>query len=154
MNSGAILMSRKQQFKLDIVLKVEAGELDRKTAASALDVTERTIRRYLKSYKDQGIRFVIHGNAGRKPENSLSEVTKQTVLDLYKTRYYDFNMLHALEKINQQLDLNVKRETFRRWCDKEGLITRSRKRRSKGRKYRPRPLKETTRKRTITGYSS
>ena len=29
MNSGAILMSRKQQFKLDIVLRVNAGEIDR-----------------------------------------------------------------------------------------------------------------------------
>ena len=47
-------------------------------------------------------------------------------------------MLHALEKINQELDINLKREVFRKWSHEIGVVKRSRKRRKRVRKYRSR----------------
>jgi hypothetical protein len=96
----------------------------------------------LKDFAKSGVASLLHGNRGRAPKNKTSQQLESVVMGLMKERYYDFNMLHALEKINQQLDLNLKRELFRRWCHTAGLVKRHRKRRSKAR-YRRSRLKQT-----------
>lgn len=133
-----IVLSARDQLKLDLVIKVETGVLDRDSAALALAVDVRTIRRYLKRYREQGTLFVLHGNRGKAPVNKTDRRLKATVQQLVRERYYDFNMLHALEKVNQDLDCDLRREVFRRWCHELGIVKRGRKRRSKPRKYRSR----------------
>lgn len=139
---GGTILTARDQLKLDLITKVEMGVLDREIAALTLDVTERTIRRYIKRYREEGVLFMLHKNKGKTPPNKTNEPLKIEVQTLIRETYYDFNMLHALEKINQDLDCNIKREVFRRWSHEIGLVKRKRKRRSRPRKYRGR-MKQT-----------
>ena len=53
--------------------------------------------------------------------------------ELLKEKYFDFNMLHAREKIREELGAEIKRETFRSWCHEIGMVAQAKKRRSKPR---------------------
>jgi len=100
----------KDQLKLDIIYKIKTGKMTRAEGMVLLNKSESTIKRYIKSYREKGIGFLRHGNCLRKPVNKLAEPLKRKVQELVKDKYYDFNMLHAMEKIKQDVDVDVSRE--------------------------------------------
>ena len=65
------------------------GNKDR--AAMTLDCSKRHVNRMLKAYKEQGRAFFIHGNRGRQPSTTIPEATRNAVVSLYRTKYYDAN---------------------------------------------------------------
>lgn len=71
------------------------GNKDR--AALILGCTKRHINRMLKGYREQGRAFFIHGNKGRQPSSTIPEATRNAVVDLYRTKYYDANFQHYSE---------------------------------------------------------
>jgi len=142
LKNGGIILSARQQLRLDIIVKLEMGVMDRPTAALVLNVSQRTLKRYIHDYRDAGILSCLHGNQGKAPHVKISEDLKDLCMKLMREKYYDFNMLHALDKINQDLDVNIKREVFRNWCHEKGLVKRHRKRRKKPRYYRVRMQQE------------
>jgi transposase len=137
-----LYMSARDQLKLDIIGKVVTGVFDREKACLILDVSERTIRRYLKAYMDKGPLFVKHGNYQRPAINKTSKELKDKVLCLVREKYFDFNMLHCLEKLAEYENIHLKRETFRKWCHEIKMVKRAKRRRSKARYMRTR-MKQT-----------
>ena len=133
-----IVLSARDQLKLDLIGKVESQVMDRGTASMLLNISLRTLKRYIKSYREKGVRSLLHANRGKTPPNKKPDKLKLLAQQLVKERYYDFNMLHALEKINQELDSDIKREVFRKWCHEIKIVKRARRRRVKVRKYRQR----------------
>jgi transposase len=131
-------MSKQQQLKLDIVTKVLAGKMPRSLAIRVLDISYRTLSRYLKAYDEKGILFVLHGNKGRAPHNKIDDETRNTVIHLVKTKYFDFNIVHLWEKLAATENIKVGRETVRRWLTKEGIAPKIRRRRAKIRVRRER----------------
>lgn len=131
-------MGAKDLLKLDIVCKVEAAKLKRLDAETLLQVSPRTLRRYLENYREKGIGFIRHGNRGSEPKNKLDDVIKRRAQHLMKEKYFDFNVSHALEKIREELGIEIKRETFRKWCHEIGMVKRAQRRRSKPRFKRTR----------------
>ena len=71
------------------------GNKDR--AAMTLDCSKRHVNRMLKAYKEQGRAFFIHGNRGRQPSTTIPEATRNAVVSLYRTKYYDANFQHYSE---------------------------------------------------------
>jgi hypothetical protein len=135
------IMSAKQELTLSIVGKVVLGKITRSDAARSLEISERTLRRYLKAYSTKGPRFVKHGNSGRAPVNKTDPTLKSEMLSLMKERYFVFNLTHALQFLRTFENLEVNRETFRRWCKDEDLVKRQKKKRSRPRIYR-KPMAE------------
>ena len=60
-------MNSKSQLTVDIIAKVAEGKIDIINAAKLLNKSRRTIERYLQRYREIGIQFVIHQNAGKCP---------------------------------------------------------------------------------------
>lgn len=133
-----ILLGHRDRFRVEIIYKVYSGQLSRSDAQKILNVSERTLRRYLKGFKADGIAFVIHGNKKRAPKNRSPRELKEEIQELVQERYFDFNMLHALEKIKEEYSLVIKRETFRKWMHEIGMVKRARRRRTKARLARAR----------------
>lgn len=133
-----LILKAKDQLRLEVVAKIESGRMTRKEGSFLLQVSERTLRRYIKHYREKGISFLQHGNCRRKPANKSSDTLKTQAQRLMKDKYFDFNMSHALEKVNEELGVKIRRETFRKWCHEIHLVKRSKKRRSHPRYYRSR----------------
>lgn len=131
-------MGAQEQLILEIVCKVETGKLTRPEGQKLLQISARTLRRYLKNYRKKGVGFVRHGNRGRAPKNKLAPEIKNQVQGLMKEKYFDFNMLHAMEKIKEEIGVTLTRETMRRWCHEIGMVKRAKRRRAIARFKRPR----------------
>ena len=131
-------MSAREQMELDVVGKVVAEMMTRKQAEQILNVSERTLRRYIKGYLIVGVQSIKHGNCNKAPVNRHEDELKMRVQDLVREKYFDFNMTHCLEKLVVVEGIRINRETFRRWCHEIEMVKRAKKRRGKARKYRQR----------------
>jgi len=132
------IMDSKQQLTVDIISKVSEGRMTVCSAIQLLQKSRRTIERYLQQYKTQGLKFVLHGNAGKNPINKLSTKLKSQVQKLIKEKYYDVNLQHLSELLVQRENIHIKRETLRLWAHEIHHVKRAKRRRSKVRKRRDR----------------
>ncbi len=136
------VMSAKEINKLQIISRVAEGKMPRFDAQNLLQVSERTLRRYLKAYAKKGPLFLKHGNHDKAPWNKKPSEIKEAIQTLIRERYYDFNVLHLQEKLQENEGLTVKRETLRKWCHEINCMKRRKRKRLKPRYYRPRMSRE------------
>ena len=106
-------MDSKAQLTVDIIAKVAEGKMDIIHAAKLLDKSRRTIERYLEKYRKVGIQFVVHQNNGRSPANKSSDEVKRAVQALIKEKYFDVNLAHLRELLEDNEKIQVKRKTLR-----------------------------------------
>ena len=66
-------INSKLQLKLDIIAKVDKGKISIINASKLLKKSRRTIERYLKDYRKNGIAFIFHKNKNRIPVNKISK---------------------------------------------------------------------------------
>jgi len=124
-------MSSNEQQIFEIIRQVDSGKLDRRTACEVLDVSERSLYRYLKGFRSKGLMFLKHGNRGRKPSNVHPYEVKAAAIKIMREVLFDFNMTHGREVIQEKFGLKIPRETFRRWCHAGDIVKHRHKRRSK-----------------------
>ena len=109
-------MDSKAQLTVDIITKVAEGKIDVVNAAKLLNKSRRIIERYLKKYRQVGIQFVVHQNTGKPPSNKTCDALKRAVQNLIKEKYFDVNLTHLRELLEDNERIQVKRETLRRWA--------------------------------------
>ena len=131
-------ISSKLQLKLDIIAKVDKGKISIINASKLLKKSRRTIERYLKDYRKNGIAFIFHKNKNRIPVNKISDDVKKNVQKLIRNEYFDFNLTHLKEKLEEDKGILVKRETLRKWAYEIHHVKRAKKRKPKVRKRRDR----------------
>jgi transposase-like protein len=136
------VMKVRDQLKLEIVYKVLSGQMQRLDGQIILGISERTLRRYLRSYNKSGVSFVRHGNFRRAPLNRKPVVLKLQVQKLVQETYFDFNMVHLSEKLFEELGIQIKYSTLRRWCHEIQHVKHAGRRRAKARHYRQRMSQE------------
>ena len=139
---GGIYMSKKGQVTYGVVSEFLEGKLYRKEAAELLSVRERTITRIARRIEAKGLFATIHANRGKKAWNRKSEEMKNQVMELVEREYFDFNMTHCLEKLKEIHGLEIRYETFRKWCHEKKLVKRAKRRKPKARYLRARMQSE------------
>lgn len=134
-----IVMGKEEQLIIHTIANLSRGRMNFQTAMGLLNKSERTVRRWLRFYENHGIAFIHHGNRGKKPINKTDDAFQKQIMKFVECDLYDFNMLHALEKIEAKFSIKLARETFRRWCHEKNLVKQAhKKRRPKARFKRPR----------------
>lgn len=131
-------MSAEEQFKADIIAKVQEGKLRAKEAQKLLQKSEETIRRYRRSYEKRGIAFVKHGNTSCLPWNKKSQEFIQEIRELIRERYFDVNACHLGELLWENHEIRLGREALRKILHQEGLLKKAHHRRRKPRQRRDR----------------
>jgi len=121
----------------EVILKAAAGKLKWWEAAEIMGVTDRTMRRWRERLNE-------HGYSGlwdyRKRSPSPKRVPMQTVeqvLQLYREKYFDFNVQHFHEKLQEQHGIHLSYTWVKTALQTAGLVKR-RKKRGSHRKRRPR----------------
>ncbi|MCB9024701.1 MAG: helix-turn-helix domain-containing protein [Bdellovibrionaceae bacterium] len=76
-----VALNSSEQLKLDIISKLKLKKITKKQACLILNVSERTIERYLEKYNEKGVRFTIHGNKNKVPKNKTSNKLKVEVVN-------------------------------------------------------------------------
>jgi len=133
-----IILDSKTQLTVDIIAKIAEGKISILNAAKLLNKSRRTIERYLQKYQKVGVQFIVHQNSGKSPANKVSDSVKRAVQTLIKERYFDVNLTHLRELLNDNEQIQVKRETLRSWTHEIHHVKRAKRKRSKARKRRER----------------
>ena len=122
-----ITMSVKELRKLQVVNKIIEKEMNQKEAADILGITERQMRRIVKTFRQEGPTGITHKARGKPSNRKIPVKVKDEALDIYRDRYYDFGPTLASEKLSELDGIEVSRETIRGWLIEAGLRKRTRK---------------------------
>jgi len=98
--------------KYDIIKKLVDTNGNKQTAALKLGRTIRTVNRMIAGYHQSGKAFFSHGNHNHQPVTTIPQDTKQTILDLYHTKYYNCNLTHYSELLEDIEHIEVSVSTI------------------------------------------
>jgi len=112
-----------ENFKFQIIKKLVDTNGNKQSACLKIGCSLRHINRLIAGYKASGKTFFTHGNHGRKPATVLPVDTKQLVLDLYRTKYYDANLTHYCELLEEYENINVSVSTINSILRKEFILS-------------------------------
>jgi transposase len=132
-----ISMSVREIRRLKVVQLAIEGGTTQKSAASMLGLSERQVRRLVRSVRVQGERGIIHGSRDRPSNRRIDVKIKEKVLYLYKESYPDFGPTLATEKLLERDGIKISDETLRSWLLEAGIWQKRRKR-SSHRRWRER----------------
>lgn len=107
-------MSEKQWRRLDVVERIERGEMTIAEGATALGISTRQMKRIKKRVGQRGPKAVVHGNTGRAPKHRIATLIRTRVVQLRREKYRGFNDQHFTEKLVEEEHLNISRPTVRR----------------------------------------
>jgi transposase len=86
----------------EVILKAMAGSLKWWEAAEIIGVTDRTMRRWRQRYEEGGYDGLYDYRKRRPSPKRVPLKTVETVLQLYREKYFDFNVRHFHEKLWEQ----------------------------------------------------
>ena len=96
-----VVLTMDENQKYTTIKKLVETNGNKERAALLLVCTVRHVNRLIKGYKQNGKAFFIHGNHGRRPVHALKDNTKQLIIDLYRTKYFDANITHYSELLSK-----------------------------------------------------
>jgi transposase len=121
---------------------VEGGKITLGEAGKKIGVSYRQAKRIKRALRVKGIKGILHGNTGRTPWNRTADWIRQKVLEFSKELYRDFNDTHFTEKLSEDQEIELSRETVRKLRRKAGIEPKRRHRAPGHRKRRERKAQE------------
>lgn len=126
-----VVLKMNENAKYEIIKKLVESNGNKQRAAIEINCTVRHVNRMIKGYKEKGKAFFIHGNRGRKPAHALADSIKQTIVDLYRTKYENTNLTHFSELLEEFDGISVTPNTARSILLQEFILSPKAKRTSK-----------------------
>ncbi len=122
-----IIMSVKEIERLKVVTDVTEKRISQKIASKRLNLSSRQIRRLIKRFKTQGAKGLANKHRNTVSNRKLPDDLRLKVLELYKQNYPDFRPTFFCEKLSELHNIEISKETARKWLLNEGLWKRERK---------------------------
>ena len=133
-----ISMNQREARRLAVLEQVSSKKMSQKRAAELLGLSISRLKALVRDYRENGARAAVHGNVGRAPHNAITVEVKERVVELYRSRYHDFNLSHFHEKLVEEHHLGISRPSVHRILS-EYKIASPRKHRRKKRHHRRNP---------------
>jgi transposase len=121
----------------EVVLKAMAGKLKWWEAAEIIGVTDRTMRRWREQYQEHGYSGLWDYRKRSPSPKRIGVEILERVLQLYREKYFDFNVQHFHEKLRDEHGIEQSYTWVKTALQEAGLVER-RKKRGSHRKRRPR----------------
>jgi hypothetical protein len=130
-------MSQRERTRLDVMRRVDRGELTLAAAAQLMGVSARQAKRVRQAYVERGDAGLVHGLRGRPSNHGLDQKRLGEAMALYDKEYSDYGPTLAAETMREEHEVSVSPSSMRRWLIDSGRW-QVRRRRAKARKWRPR----------------
>jgi len=127
---GWVQMSKQDLKRIEVLTEVSAGGRTTESAAAVLQISVRQAQRLLARYEDGGGAALIHRSRGRPASNRLSHGVREYVLELVRQNYRDFGPTLAAEVLRERHEVDVSRETLRKWMVEADLWLSRKQRRT------------------------
>lgn len=116
-----ITMSIKETSRISVLEKLKQKEIKQGKAARIMGVSVRQVRRLLKNYKKDGASGIIHKLRGLPGNNMVDQKILDQAVTVFKTKYPDFSITLAHEKLTIHHGFPYGRETLRKTLISVGL---------------------------------
>src|SRR5262245_59667507 len=97
-----VTLNRKEQLSVQILGRVDRGELPAGRAVEMLSLSVRQIRRKLAAYRQQGAAALAHGNRGRVPANAMPAEERERMVELATSTYVGCNHTQLAEYLDER----------------------------------------------------
>ena len=121
----------------EVILRAMAGSLQWWEAAEIIGVSDRTMRRWRERYQENGYDGLYDWRKRCPSPKRVPLKTAEAVLQLYREKYFDFNVRHFHEKLVEEHGIRLSYTWVKRALQEAGLVSKQR-RRGKHRRRRPR----------------
>ncbi len=109
-------MTQKERDRLVALKKAKQGLITQKQACAEIGVSERQVRRLLRSLKERGDKAVIHAARGRRSNRKISDEAREKAIGILSQDVYQgFGPTLAAEYLAKKHAVEVSRETLRSW---------------------------------------
>lgn len=125
-----IIMRQKELKRLHVIGKVMERELTQVEAAEILSLSERQIGRIVKRIREEGDKGIQHRSRGKESCRRLPKKLKDRVVELYMRSYKGFGPTFTAEKLYEFDDIDLSKETVRKWLIEAGQWQKGRKTRT------------------------
>lgn len=105
MKKVKLRMNELEKYKVIKELVEHNGNKNR--AALKLNLSIRQINRLILVYKQKGKAGFIHGNRSRKPAKSLNPALANSIILLYRNKYFGFNFRHFHDYLTDEENIHV-----------------------------------------------
>ena len=115
-------MNQAERDRLLTLKKVQKRLITQREAAAELSVSVRHVKRLMKALKSRGDKVVVHGLRGKSSKRRLAAVTQQEAIGILRGDIYrGFGPTLASEYLAKRHQIQVSRETLRKWMSEAGL---------------------------------
>ncbi len=121
----------------EVILKAMAGSLKWWEAAEIIGVSDRTMRRWRERYQERGYDGLYDRRKRQPSPKRVPLKTAEKVLELYREKYFDFNVRHFHEKLSEEHGIGISYTWVKMALQGAGLVNKQR-RRGRHRRRRPR----------------
>lgn len=134
-----ISMSQKELSRYEIITQLIAQKINGTMAAKLLGLTVRQIQNLKARVKKDGARGLVHVSRGRESNRKTKPEIIEKVKEYLKEKYYDFGPKFASEKLEENYEIKLGKETIRQIMIAEKLWKpKLRKTNKEYRAWRPR----------------
>ena len=132
----------KEQQKYDVIKDLVDHNGNKNRASKKLGISRRQIDRLINIYMEKGKSGFVHGNRSRKPTNTLDKSISESIILLYKNKYYDFNFYHFKEFLEKKENINVSYKFIYNTLSNEGILSPKARKKTKRNFAKQRLLQE------------
>ena len=117
-------LSLNENYKYQTIKKLVETNGNKERARIKLNLKNiRQIYRMIDGYKKYGKEFFIHGNRGRKPAHALSELDKDTIVELYESKYFDCTYTQFTEYLAEREKIFLTTPTVGQVLRERGILS-------------------------------
>jgi transposase len=137
--TGVLREVRTMRFE-EVYGRFQRGHLSCAEAADILGMSERSFLRYRTRYEAEGAEGLADRRVGRVSGRRIAADVATRVIELYATRYFDFNAKHFHEKLVSEHGYRLSYTWTKRVLQDAGQVRRAKKRGAHRRKRPRKPL--------------
>lgn len=121
MTQKLISMTEKELSRHNVIKNLIAGAINGTDAAKQLSLSVRQTKRLKARVVKHGASGLVHRNRGQQSNRRLDETIIKTAKKFLKEKYYDFGPTFASEKLDENHNIKINKETLRGLMSDMGL---------------------------------
>ena len=128
-----ISMAEEELFRYEVIQDLTHGLINGTDASKQLGLSVRQVKRLKARVIKFGAKGLVHGNRGRKSNHKLDPKIVNRAKGFLRSKYPDFGPTFAAEKLDENHNIQINKETVRAIMTNMGL-------------WKPRPKKQSKKK--------
>ena len=112
----------------EVMLQAMAKKITWFQAAEIIGISDRHMRRWRERYEEGGFRGLFDRRRGKPSPKRVPMAVLERVLELYREKYFDFNLRHFHEKLASEHQIGLSYSWVKGVLQGAGLVARGRQR--------------------------